>query len=145
MKRKLPDESELTRLSISLERGLARKLEKLCAEAGYTNRSEYLRDTIRARLVEREWELDQEAVGTITIVYDHHAHQLNARLTQIQHDHHAAILATTHVHLDHDRCLEVILVRGRAKRIREIADALKRHKGVLHGDLSMSSTGHSLA
>jgi CopG family nickel-responsive transcriptional regulator len=137
--------SEITRLSISLETELARKLERLRREAGYTNRSEYLRDVIRGRLVEREWELDSEAVGTITLIYDHHARQLQEKLTQIQHDHHAAILATTHVHLDHDRCLEVILVQGRAGRIRQIADALRKQRGVLHGGLSMSSTGRNLA
>jgi CopG family nickel-responsive transcriptional regulator len=137
--------SEITRLSISLEAALARKLERLRREAGYTNRSEYLRDVIRGRLVEREWELDSEAVGTITLIYDHHARQLQEKLTQIQHDHHAATLATTHVHLDHDRCLEVILVRGRAGRIRQIADALRKQRGVLHGGLSMSSTGRNLA
>jgi CopG family nickel-responsive transcriptional regulator len=136
---------DLERLSFSLEAPLHKKLERLCRASGYSNRSEFIRDLIRAKLVEREWELDQEAVGTITIVYDHHVHQLNEKLTSLQHDHHSMILATTHVHLDHDRCLEVILVRGRAGRIRRIADDLRRQRGVLHGDLSMSSTGRNLA
>lgn len=137
--------SDLERLSFSLERPLLERLEKLQRDSRYTNRSEFLRDLIRSRLVEREWERDQEAVGTVTLVYDHHVRQLNEKLTALQHDHHDVILATTHVHLDHDRCVEVILVRGRASRIRAIADGLRRHKGVLHAELSMSSTGRELA
>jgi CopG family nickel-responsive transcriptional regulator len=136
---------DLERLSFSLERPLLERLEALRQEAGYANRSEYLRDLIRGRLVERAWELDQEAVGTITLVYDHHVHQLNEKLTALQHDHHDVIMATTHVHLDHHHCVEVILVRGRAGRIRAIADALGKQKGVLHGGLSMSATGKELA
>ncbi len=135
---------ELERLSFSLERPLLERLERLREEAGYGNRSEFLRDMIRGRLVDRAWELDEEAVGTITLVYDHHARGLNEKLTGLQHDHHEVILATTHVHLDHHHCVEVILVRGRAGRIRAIADALQKQKGVLHGGLAMSSTGRGL-
>jgi CopG family nickel-responsive transcriptional regulator len=135
---------DLERLSFSLERPLLERLERLREEAGYGNRSELLRDMIRGRLVDRAWELDGEAVGTITLVYDHHTRRLNERLTELQHDHHEVILATTHVHLDHHHCVEVILVRGRAGRIRAIADALQKQKGVLHGGLSMSSTGKEL-
>lgn len=136
--------ADLERVSFSLERPLLQRLEKLREGASYGNRSEFLRDMIRGRLVERAWELDKEAVGTITLVYDHHARGLNERLTDLQHDHHEMILASTHVHLDHDHCVEVILVRGRAGRIRAIADGLQKQKGVLHGGLSMSSTGKEL-
>jgi CopG family nickel-responsive transcriptional regulator len=136
--------SDVERLSFSIERPLLVRIERLREQSGYANRSEFLRDMMRARLVEREWELNKEAVGTITLIYDHHARGLTDKLTDIQHNHHAAILATTHVHLDHHRCLEVILIRGRAARIRDIADALRKQRGVLHGDLSMTSTGHDL-
>jgi CopG family transcriptional regulator, nickel-responsive regulator len=136
--------ADLERLSFSLERPLLERLEKLREGAGYGNRSEFLRDMIRGRLVDRAWELDEEAVGTITLVYDHHARGLNERLTDLQHDHHEVILASTHVHLDHHHCVEVILVRGRAGQIRAIADGLQKQKGVLHGGLSMSSTGKEL-
>jgi CopG family nickel-responsive transcriptional regulator len=136
--------SDLERLSFSLERSLLARLEKLRKEGGYDNRSEFLRDMIRGRLVDRAWELDKEAVGAITLVYDHHTRGLNEKLTDLQHDHHAAILATTHVHLDHHHCVEVILVRGRAGRIRAVADLLQKQKGVLHGGLSVSSTGKEL-
>lgn len=136
--------STLERLSLSLERPLLERVEALRVEAGYGNRSEFFRDLIRDRLVEREWERNQEAVGTITLIYDHHVRRLNERLTDLQHDQHDVILATTHVHLDHHHCVEVILVRGRAERIRAIADTLRRQRGVLHGGLSMSSTGREL-
>ena len=135
---------DLERLSFSLERPLLERLERLREEAGYGNRSELLRDMIRGRLVDRAWELDGEAVGTITLVYDHHARRLNERLTDLQHDHHEVILATTHVHLDHDLCAEVVLCRGPASRLQAIADGLRQHKGVLHAALSMSSTGREL-
>jgi CopG family nickel-responsive transcriptional regulator len=136
--------ADLARLSFSVERPLADKLESLCRSAGYENRSEFIRDLIRARLVEETWRADQEAVGSITLVFDHHAHGLGERLTDLQHDHHDVILATTHVHLDHDLCAEVVICRGPASRLRSIADGLRQHKGVLHAALSMSSTGKEL-
>ncbi len=136
---------DLERLSFSLERPLLERLEGLRREAGYGNRSEFLRDMIRARLVERSWELDQEAVGAITLVYDHETRGLADKLVALQHDHHETILASTHVHLDHHHCVEVILLRGRAGRIRAVADRLLQHKGVLHGGLAMSATGTELA
>ena len=137
--------SDLVRLSFSVEGNLADRLEELRTRAGYSNRSEYIRDLIRARLVEEEWRSDHEAFGAITVLFDHHAHGLHDRLTDLQHDHHEVIMATTHVHLDHHHCVEVILVRGRAGQIRAIADVLQKQKGVLHGGLSVSSTGKELA
>jgi CopG family transcriptional regulator, nickel-responsive regulator len=137
--------SDLVRQSFSIESSLWDKLEDLVKAAGYTNRSEFLRDMIRERLVHREWDSKaHEVVGTITMVYDHHARLLGEKLTDIQHDHHEAILATTHVHLDHDMCAEMIMMRGRADRIRAVADRIRQQKGVLHASLSISSTGRAL-
>lgn len=136
--------AELARVSFSLEQPLLERLEALRQEAGYANRSEFLRDLIRQRLVERTWERNEEVVGTITLLYDHHKRNLSEKLTSLQHDHPGLILATTHVHLDRHLCLEVVLVRGNAFEIRNIADTLRRHKGVLHSHLSMSSTGREL-
>ena len=136
---------EFVRQSFSLEKKLLDKLEKLVAQSGYTNRSEFIRDMIRQQLVDREWDADRrEVVGTITLVYDHHARQLSDRLTDIQHDHHHAVLATTHVHLDHDVCAEMIMMRGRPNVIRRVADQLRQQRGVLHTALSLSSTGDTL-
>jgi len=136
--------SELVRLSFSLEKPLMDQLEQLVQRSGYTNRSEFVRDMIRERLVDTQWQDDQEVLGTITLVYDHHARRLSEKLIDLQHDHHREILVTTHVHLSHDVCAEVILVRAKASHVRELADALRKQKGVLHADLSTSSTGSEL-
>jgi CopG family nickel-responsive transcriptional regulator len=135
---------ELVRLSISLEKPLYDRLEKLVREHGYSNRSEFIRDMVRDRLVEREWEHNREVVGTVTLVYDHHARRLSEKLTSLQHHHHDSILATTHVHLDEHMCAEMILIKGRAAIVKEIADMLRRQKGILHATLSMSTSGKNI-
>lgn len=137
--------SELERVSFSLEKPLMAKLERLVRDSRYTNRSEFIRDLIRAKLVEGEWERDEEAIGTVTLLYDHHVRGLSDRLTHLQHHHHSNVLVATHVHLTHDLCAEVIMIRGRAHLIREMANAMGREKGVLHASLSLSSTGKRLA
>jgi CopG family transcriptional regulator, nickel-responsive regulator len=136
--------SDLVRFSLSLEKALLDKLEMLLKRGGYANRSEFVRDMIRNRIVEREWKEGSEVVGAITLVYDHHKRDLNDRLVTLQHRHHKTILATTHVHLDEDLCAETILARGPAPEITRLADELRRQKGVLHGALSLSSTGRAL-
>lgn len=137
--------SELVRLSISLEKPLMRQLERLVKKSSYANRSEFVRDMIRQRLVEEQWTDErQEVVGTITMVYDHHARQLSDKLIDIQHDYHDRVMATTHVHLSHDLCAEMIMIRGRADQIREIVNRLRQLRGVLHAELAMSSTGEKL-
>ncbi|MFH1747581.1 MAG: nickel-responsive transcriptional regulator NikR [Planctomycetota bacterium] len=137
--------SELVRLSISLEKPLLKKLTRLVKQSRYTNRSEYIRDLIRQQLVQQQWsDQRQEVIGTITLVYDHHARQLADKLVDIQHDHHDNILATTHVHLSHDLCAEMIMLRGTPQRIRQITDSLRQQRGVLHAELAMSSTGQRL-
>ena len=137
--------SELVRLSISLEKPLLERLERLVKASRYTNRSEFIRDFIRQRLVEQQWaDGQQEVVGTITLVYTHHARQLADKLIDIQHEHHDHVMATTHVHLSHDLCAEMIMVRGSAARVRGVADQLRQQRGVLHAELAMSSTGELL-
>jgi CopG family nickel-responsive transcriptional regulator len=136
--------TEIVRLSFSLEAPLESKLEELVSTSGYTNRSEFIRDMIRDRLVEQQWARGREAVGTITLVYDHDSRGLHDRLVDLQHEHHDLILATTHVHLDRHRCAEMVLARGPAETIRRVAELLRQQKGVLHGTLSMSSTGEEL-
>ncbi len=136
--------SELVRLSLSIEKPLFDRLEQLVRKAGYTNRSEFVRDLIRDRLVQCEWDKDQQVLGTITLVYDHHARRLSERLIELQHHRHDEILVTTHVHLSHDLCAEIIVVRAKASHVRELADLLGKQKGVFHAELSMSSTGKSL-
>jgi CopG family nickel-responsive transcriptional regulator len=140
-----PRRETVTRFSVSLPPQLARQLDQMVREKGYTNRSLAVADMIRAQLVEHRQKYgNQEIAGTITLVYDHHKSHVQATLTDIQHDHHEVIISTLHVHLDHDNCLEVLAVRGRADRIKRIADALIAAKGVKHGKLTVTSTGQDL-
>lgn len=135
----------VTRFSVSLPPQLARQLDQMVREKGYTNRSLAVADMIRAQLVEHRQKFgDREIAGTITLVYDHHQPHVQATLTDLQHDHHPVILSTLHVHLDHDNCLEVLAVRGRADLIRRIADRLIAAKGVKHGKLTVTTTGQDL-
>lgn len=137
---------DLVRLSFSIDSPLAERFEEMVRRGDYGNRSEFFRDMIRDRLVAEEWDGgEDEAVGTVTLVYDHHARGVNEKLIDLQHEHHDAILATTHVHLDHHICAEVIICRGRPTVIRSICDRLRQQRGVLHGALSMSSAGHQLS
>ncbi len=136
--------SDLERLSFTIERKLLGRMNKLMRKAGCRNRSEFIRDLVRARLVEEEWEAGTEALGTITVVYDHAKRHLGHKLTAAQHHHHDEVLATTHIHLDAHTCAEMIMAKGTADRIEALADALRQQKGVLHASLSMSATGKSL-
>ncbi len=134
----------IVRFSASLEAELLDKFEEASHRRGYSNRSEALRDLIRDSLVREEWEGDQEIVGTVTLVYDHHTRELSEHLTHIQHDHHDIILSAMHVHLDRDNCLEVVAVKGRASVVQRIADSLVGTRGVKHGRLTATTTGKTL-
>ena len=137
--------TDLARLSFSIEKPLLGRLEKLIKSSKYANRSEFIRDMIREQLVGQQWQDDKETLGTVTLLYNHHLHNLSEKLTDLQHHHHENILVSTHVHLDKHLCAEVLLVKGRASRIKQLADKLRQQKGVLHAALSLSSTGESLA
>ena len=137
--------SDLARIGVAIDSFLLEKFDLLIEQRGYTNRSEAFRDMIREELVQKSWESpDAEVVGTVTLVYDHHVRLLSEKLTDMQHDHHKNILSTLHVHLDHDNCLEVIVVKGKAKSVQKIADGLISTKGVKHGYLTLTTTGAEL-
>ncbi|HEV3332874.1 MAG TPA: nickel-responsive transcriptional regulator NikR [Bryobacteraceae bacterium] len=137
--------SVLSRIGVAIDSDLLKKFDRLITQRGYTNRSEAFRDLIRDELVERTWESpESQVVGTITLVYNHHVRLLNEKLTDIQHDFHRAILSTLHVHLDHDNCLEVLVVKGKSAEVRKVADVLISTKGVKHGRLSLSTSGAEL-
>ena len=127
--------SGLSRIGVAIDSDLLEKFDRRISQRGYTNRSEAFRDLIRDELVEKAWESpESNVVGTVTLVYDHHVRLLIEKLTDIQHAHHRSILSTLHVHLDHDHCLEVLVVKGKAADVRAVADALISAKGVKHGD-----------
>lgn len=136
---------KLVRFGVSLDHHLLDAFDRHIGQRNYTNRSEALRDLIRDDLVGREWDQNRETVGTITFVYDHHVRDLTRKLTHIQHDFQGHIMAGMHVHLDHDHCLEVLVVKGKALDIRKVADTLVAVKGVKHGKLTMTTTGKGLS
>ena len=131
---------DLERVSVAVERDLIARFDSLIARAGKGNRSEAIRDLIRKRLVEEEWERGKrEAVASLTLVYDHGKRELADRLVEAGHEHHHEVLATLHVHLDHDLCLEVMALRGKPADLRRISEHVIGLKGVRHGQLVMSS------
>jgi CopG family nickel-responsive transcriptional regulator len=135
----------IARFGVSLDNVLLEKFDSLLEKKGYANRSEAIRDLIRDSLVMEEWESStSETVGSITIVYSHDTRELTDTLTDLQHHYFNAIISSMHIHLDEHNCLEVIVVRGKAKDIKAIADRLIGTKGVKHGKLSVTTTGKHL-
>ncbi len=140
--------SDLVRFGISIPSDLIQAFDKYIAEREYKNRSEAIRDLIREKLVEKEWDLevqDQVVIGTITYVYDHHKRELVDEIIEIQHDFPEEVIVTQHVHLDHHNCLEVAIVRGQAQNLRRLSYKLQALKGIKHCKLTMTTTGASLS
>jgi CopG family nickel-responsive transcriptional regulator len=130
--------SNLVRFGVSLEDELLESFDSLSAERGYSNRSEALRDLMRDALVQARVKAhpDQtEVIGSLTLVYDHHARDLADKMAGIQHEHHGLVISVLHVHISHDDCMEVIAMQGKASEIHHLADALLKLKGVKHGKL----------
>jgi CopG family nickel-responsive transcriptional regulator len=130
--------SQVMRFGVSIENDLLESFDRLVGERRYATRSEALRDLIRDALVQSRLEehaSETEVLGTLTLVYDHHAHELSDQMAALQHDHHEMVISVLHVHISHDDCMEVIVLRGRTKAVRELADALLSLKGVKHGKL----------
>ncbi|MFC1855257.1 nickel-responsive transcriptional regulator NikR [Thermodesulfobacteriota bacterium] len=137
---------ELTRFGVSINTDLLKRFDEQISEKNYVNRSEAIRDLIRDKLVGVEDKDDNlNVVGTITIVYDHEVHELSETLNEVQHKAHKAILSTLHIHLDMHNCLEVLVVKGRGKDIRMIADRIISTKGVKHGKLTITTMGKYLS
>lgn len=137
--------SGVTRFGVSLDEALLAQFDRVIARKGYTNRSEAIRDLIRQSLVREQWELGtDEVVGTLTLVYNHDVRDLSDKLTDLQHAHYKAIVSAMHVHLDAHHCLEVLVLRGKAKELKSIADRLIGTRGVKHGTFSATSEGRAL-
>lgn len=137
--------ADLTRFGISIDERLLSRFDEMISDKGYVNRSEAIRDLIRAGLVEEEWADDnQQTVATVTLVYDHHTRDLSDKLTEHQHSHYEEIISTLHVHLDHHHCLEVVVIKGKSSQVKRIADELIGTKGVKHGKLVATTTGQNL-
>jgi CopG family nickel-responsive transcriptional regulator len=130
----------LSRIGIALDSALLERFDRSIGRRGYTNRSEAFRDLIRDQLVQEQTAAPGATVfGTVTLIYDHHAHGVSEKLTEAQHAHHELVISTSHAHLDHDSCLEVLIVQGKAGEVEQFADRLIGLKGVQHGRLVMTA------
>jgi CopG family nickel-responsive transcriptional regulator len=138
--------AELERIGIAIGEDLLVEFDELIERRGYTSRSEAIRDLIRRELVDEiSGSPGAEVYGTVTLIYDHHTRLLPEKLTELQHQYHDAIMSSVHVHLDHDNCLEVILVRGRSALVQKLANALIATKGVKHGRFMLTTSGRNLS
>ena len=133
----------MQRVTISIDEDLAGAFDSLIQAQGYQSRSEAVRDLVRQAVeARRQHESAQGfSVASLSYVYDHHARALAQRLVEFQHDHHDIVVATTHVHLDHDSCLETSILRGATVAIRALADLIQAERGVRFAKINMISTG----
>ena len=134
--------SEIVRFSISLEDDLLDQFDRYCRQQQFATRSEAIRQLLRDTLTKHAWVGDSEdAAGTLTIIYDHHRPPLRKRLLKLQHDHHELVVATLHVHLTHDLCLEVIVLRGPSADLQKMASHLGGLRGVLKSEFGIANAG----
>ncbi len=132
--------SELIRFGISIEQDLSEKFDRFVSERTYATRSEAIRDLIRDALIQQKIEMqsDTDALGSLTLVYDHHARNLTQEMGAIQHDFHALVLSVMHLHVSHEDCMEVIALRGKVSEIVKLSDALLSLKGIKNGKLFLT-------
>ena len=136
---------QLSRIGIAIDSDLLEQFDRSIQKSGYTNRSEAFRDLIRDRLVSHQTATpNATVVGTVTLIYNHHAHGVGEKLTDLQHAFHHLVVSTSHAHLDHDSCLEVLIVHGKAAEVEQFADRLIGLKGVQHGRLVKTVPAHAL-
>jgi len=135
---------KVARVTISVEEPLLAQFESYLSDNGYPTRSEAMKGLMRQALIEQEWQKGSDVAGTISIVYDHHKRGTMDKLTDVQHDYGDLIVCTQHVHLDHHNCMEVIVVRGLAAKIRKLLAHLKSIKGIKHSSLMMATTGKAV-
>ncbi len=127
---------KITRFGVSIEPELLKKFDKIIKKEGYTNRSKKIRDIIRKNLINNETtDPDSEAIGALTIIYNHHTDNLTNKLLDLQHEHHNEILTTTHLHIDNYNCLEGLFLKGKTGRIKKLSENIIALKGIKHGEL----------
>jgi CopG family nickel-responsive transcriptional regulator len=130
----------VVRFSVSLEEELLKELDLYVSDNNFANRSQGLRHLIEKNIVEKKWQCNYIVAGAIVMIYDHHKKEIITRSNDIQHNYFDVILSSQHYHLSHDMCLEIIAVKGKAKRLTELSDKLISIKGIKHGKLLMSKT-----
>jgi len=138
--------SEVVRFGVSIDQDLLENYDRLIAERGYATRSEALRDLIREALIQQKIDLQPEtkALGSLTLVYDHHASNLLSEMAELQHDFHQTILSVMHLHVTHDDCLEIIALGGVVSKITELANKLLSLKGIKNGKLFLTLPSSSI-
>ncbi len=128
----------VVRFGVSLEKELLESLDDYAIKNQFSNRSQAIRQLISNHIVVKKWQCNNMVAGSITLTYDHHKRDILNTLADIQHDYHSVILSSQHFHLDHNNCLEIIAVKGKAVELTELADKLIAIKGIQHGKLTMS-------
>lgn len=132
-------DSMLKRFGVSMEGSLLRKFDQLVTLRGYENRSEAIRDLVREAIVQQSYDNSEQIIaGSILLFYSHHRRNLLEEMTEIQHERHDLILATTHFHIDKVSCLELIVVKGKVKDVRELSHRLTSLKGVDYGSFTVA-------
>jgi CopG family nickel-responsive transcriptional regulator len=132
---------KIIRFGVSIEPDLLCKFDKMIKKKGYSNRSEAIRDIIRKNLIiEKSMDPNSNTIGTLTMIYNHHTGNLTNKLLDLQHDHSNQILSTTHIHIDHYNCLEVLVLKGKVGNIQDLAEKIKSLKGIKHGELVVTET-----
>ena len=135
------NKTDLFRFGVSLPHSLIVRFDKHIQKKDYPNRSEAIRDLIRKTLIEEKIDRNEVVIGVLHILFNHHKHDLMEKLTDVQHDYHHLIISSTHVHLNHESCLEVILLKGKTGEIKNLSDKMIATKGVIHGQLFLTSQG----
>jgi len=130
----------LARFGVSLDEDLLKALDSFVIENSMPNRSQAIRHLVEKNLVEKKWQCNQLVAGAVVLLYDHHKGDITTKSNDIQHDYYDVILSSLHYHLNHDNCLEIIAVKGTAKRLTELSDKLIGMKNIIHGKLVMSRT-----
>ncbi len=137
--------SDTVRFGVSLSLELLDQFDQLTKKLGYDNRSEAVRDLIRQKLVEEEWEApDRQTFAIVSLVYNHHSMSLPSRLTELQHESYAQFIGSFHVHVDKSNCLEIIVMRGKGKDLRALGEKIIALKGVKYGTLNMGTSGKKI-
>ncbi|MEY4505365.1 MAG: hypothetical protein RL154_1665 [Pseudomonadota bacterium] len=132
-------QDSVARFTLSMDESLLEYLDKRIDESGYPSRSEYVRDLIRQTMVDDKWDSDKEAIGVLTIVYDHHHRDLADKMVEIFHTHLVNVVCNLHVHITHDNCLETIILRGKGSEISRISQEVGGLRGVRHSSLSKTA------
>lgn len=137
--------SKIERVGVSLDKKLLEMFDQLITKQGYSNRSEAIRDLIRNRLSEEHLaDPAAQATAGVFLIYDHHATKLSQQLIDLQHSHLLQVIASTHVHLDHHNCLEVIMLKGKVKEIEKLGNNIASLKGVKLSRTNIMTTGEKL-